>query len=473
MKGEMLPPLHCGLNVSTCQMTSADILMTCLRQTTQPSKFYTGISFLEVSTMLNLKENRKLVGIGLVASLVFSLLTACGASDNKTDGKTDGNPNTTGGTTVSGNECFSTNSLGINKLPESSTALYKTTFCKYLGLATPNGKSIGFYAQEKVTDEQLIRAQRILSFYLQGKDSVANHMADNNALMLLFNGADGDIEIPEDLQGQPLYEKEMITEGSLGYLSSDLETYRDASFEEILHLMHDYGIGTESQAGADMAFSTQVKEARENAMAQSLWPASGARSKPRDSNWIEELRKEGSLSQEYLASVLDSYYGLWQGFSEPGGMWGIYSAKSRADIQSQDPLGYAVMQSFFQPNLTYMARIDSEFNGTFSMQLDSNQAYTYKSQYLTHARLTGALNSNLKGNTLDNQLAGNSGSNVLDGADGSDTALMSGHFSEYSIQKNSSGFLIQDSINNRDGSIEIRNIEVIKFKDKGITTSSL
>jgi hypothetical protein len=34
----------------------------------------------------------------------------------------------------------------------------------------------------------------------------------------------------------------MITEGSVGYVSADLDTYRDAPFEEILHLMHDYGI---------------------------------------------------------------------------------------------------------------------------------------------------------------------------------------------------------------------------------------
>ncbi len=400
---------------------------------------------------------------GLVAGLLISLLSACGGSTSNNAANTNSsNPN--GSTSVTGNNCYSSNTLGINKLPEASTALYKTTFCKYLGLAAPNGKNIGFYAQDKVTDDQLIRAQRILGFYLQGKDVVANRMATNNAHMMLLNGADGDIELPEGLQGQPLYEKEMITEGSIGYLSSNLETYRDASFEEILHLMHDYGIGTESQPGADMAFSTQVKLARENALAQSLWPTAGVSQDTR--NWIEELRQEGSLSQEYLASVLDSYYGLWQSFSEPGGMWGIYSAKSRADIQSQDPLGFAAMQAFFQPNLTYMARIDSEFSGTFSMQLDNNQAYTYKSQYLTHARLTGANNSNLQGNDFDNQLAGNSGSNKINGLAGIDTLLLQGSRAEYSIQRNAQSIVIQDSVTDRDGVIEIENIEEVKFSDQ-------
>jgi len=421
--------------------------------------------------------NHKLIGSGLAAGLVLSLLTACGgASDSTSSVKPDTDTSvnggtTTGTTTVTGNDCYTTNSLGINKLPEASSALYKTTFCKYLGLSTPNGKDIGFYAQEAISDDQLLRAQRILAFYLEGKNAVANHMAENGAHMMLLKGADGDIELPDGLQGQPLYEKEMITEGSVGYLSSDLGTYRDASFEEILHLMHDYGIGTASQPGADMAFSSQVKTAQENARAQSLWPTAGVDSST--TNWIEELRKEGSLSQEYLASVLDSYYGLWQVFSEPGGMWGIYSAKSRADIQSQDPLGYAAMQAYFQPNLTYMARIDTNFTGTFSLQLDNNQAYTYKSQYLTNARLTGELNSNLLGNALDNKFMGNTGTNVIDGADGIDTLQLQGPLSAYSIQKNANSLVIQDSMNSRDGIIEIRNIEKVKFSDQERQTEDL
>lgn len=423
---------------------------------------------------MKLIRKHHLLSVSLATGLLVSLLSACGGSSDSNNANTNtGNANNTGGgtTTVTGNNCFESNTLGINKLPEASSALYKTTFCKYLGLTSPNGKSIGFYAQQAISDDQLLRAQRILGFYLAGKDAVANRMADNGAHMMLLKGADGDIELPDGLQGQPLYEKEMITEGSVGYSSTDPNSYRDASFEEILHLMHDYGIGTASQPGADMVFSSQIKKAQENAMAQSLWPTAGVDSGT--TKWIEELRKEGSLSQEYLASVLDSYYGLWQATPEPGGMRGIYTAKTRADVQTKDPLGYAIMQAYFQPNLTYMARIDAAFTGTFSLQLDNNKTYTYKSQYLTHARLTGSLNSNLLGNALDNQLAGNSGANVLDGADGNDTVLLQGNFADYSIQKNGSSILIQDSVNERDGSIEIRNIEVITLKDKSIKTADL
>lgn len=396
-----------------------------------------------------------------LTAVTSTLLIACGGDSASNDSQTS----------VEGNHCHANNDLGIRQLPDNSSALYQTTFCKYLGLTTPNGKEVGFYAQQAVSDEQLVRAQRILAFYLTGKDAIANRMADNHAHMMLLKGADGDIELPEGLQGQPLYQNEMITEGSEGYLSTDFETYRDASFEEILHLMHDYGIGTESQPGADMTYSQQIKSARDNAMTQSLWPTSTA---DQDTlNWIEELRQEGSLSQEYLASVVDSYFGLWQSFSQPGGMWGIYIAKSRADIQSQDPLGYAVMQNFFQPNLTYMARIDASFNGTFSMQLDNNLSYSYKSQYLTHARLTGSNNSHLLGNARNNKLAGNSGSNTINGAEGTDTLLLKGNYSDYSVQKNSDTVLINDSMENRDGALELLNMEILQFNDRTITISDL
>ena len=411
--------------------------------------------------MITPSLDRKLTGSGLAAAIIASLLTACGGTSDST----------TGTATVTGNDCFATNTLGISTLPEASSALYKTTFCKYLALPTPSGKSIGFYAQQAISDDQLVRAQRILAFYLEGKDAVANRMAENHAHMMLLKGADGDIALPDGLQGQPLYEKEIITEGSIGYSSTDPDTYRDATFEEVLHLMHDYGIGTASQPGADMLFSHQVKKAQENAMKQSIWPTASVDQGTH--NWIEELRQEGSLSQEYLASVLDSYYGLWQGTAEPGGMHGIYAAKTRADIQTKDPLGYAAIQAYFQPNLTYMARIDPTFSGTFSLQLDNNQSYTYKSQYLTHARLTGSNNSNLQGNARNNQLAGNSGANILDGAAGSDTVLLQGNFADYSIQKSINSILIQDSHSDRDGSIEVRNIEFLKFNDKRLHTEAL
>lgn len=416
----------------------------------------------------------------LIPAALTILLSACGGGSSSGSSSSSGNSNNGGGTTVEGNTCFTENNLGITAVPDSASALYKTTFCKYMSLTAPNGKAIGFFAQAKVTDEQLIRAQRILKFYLtsvpgstEGTDKtiIANRMADNGAHMMLLNGADGDLELSDGLQGQPLYAKEMITEGSVGYLSPDQESYRDASFEEILHLMHDYGIGTQSQPGANMTYSAQIRTAQENAMQQNLWPT--AAQAQNTQSWINELRTEGSLSQEYLASVVDSYYGYWGSFNGNGGMWGIYIAKNRQEVQQQDQQGYQVMQAYFSPDLTYMARIDASFEGTFEMTFNPQTAYTHKSQYLLNARLTGTNNSGLSGNDRNNILAGNSGNNVIDGMGGNDTLLLSGNQNEYQIRRDGNDLIITDSIEGRDGVIMLRNTENIEFSDVVIETDNL
>lgn len=229
-----------------------------------------------------------------------------------------------------------------------------------------------------------------------------------------------------------------------------------------MHLVHDTGIGvdgTNTQSGALPEFQRQIREATNNALPEnnSLW-AYGTEQR----EWLDELRQENSLTQEYLAAVVDSYYGLWGAFDEAGGMWGFYIAQTREDIVVSDPLGYSLMQAFFSPYLTYTARIDSGFEGTFSMTFDPAQPYTSKSQYLLHATLTGNNNSNLTGNNQNNTLAGNNGNNLLDGLAGDDTVVYAGVMSDYSVSINDGSVQIS-GINGTD---TLLNIEHIQFSDQ-------
>ncbi len=85
--------------------------------------------------------------------------------------------------------------------------------------------------------------------------------------------------------------------------------HRDATFEEILHLVHDYGIGVDGYdkfIGVLPEYQTEIRNAQINAYAKQIWAMT-----PEVQDWIDELTAENSLTQEYLASVLDSYYGLW------------------------------------------------------------------------------------------------------------------------------------------------------------------
>ena len=91
-----------------------------------------------------------------------------------------------------------------------------------------------------------------------------------------------------------------------------------------------------------------------------IWPI-GAGDNGDVARWVNELDDENSLSQEYIASVVDSYYGLWGSWNEePGkGMWGLYISNNRLEIKSEDPMGWALMEMFFHPYLQYTAWIDS------------------------------------------------------------------------------------------------------------------
>ena len=63
--------------------------------------------------------------------------------------------------------------------------------------------------------------------------------------------------------------------------------------------------------------------------------------------WIKELKDENSCTQEYLATIVEVYYGLWAGWKGTGGMWGIHKSKNRKELKKDDPLGWQVLQSFF------------------------------------------------------------------------------------------------------------------------------
>ena len=74
-------------------------------------------------------------------------------------------------------------------------------------------------------------------------------------------------------------------------------------------------------------YQSEIRQAQKNALSTNLWGIGADR-------WINELTDENSLTQEYLAALIDSYYGLWGGWTDSNthGMWGIYVAKTRNEI---------------------------------------------------------------------------------------------------------------------------------------------
>lgn len=360
--------------------------------------------------------------------------------------------------------------------------LYKKYYDKFISYKAPNGKDIFIVANKQVTDDQLLRVYNILSMYLEADngydmEAVANKVADSGSVIVMPDGADGESKTPGlAVLGQPVYYEEAPTEGSKWYIENNYE-HRDAAYEEILHFVHDYGIGTQNSSGVLPELQKEIYSAtiqslpkdKNNWSKEGLW---GLGEDASTKEWLLELEKEGSLEQEYLASVVDSYYGLWAPYTESeGGMWGIYIAKDRAEIKEKDPNGYAIVSKLLPGYITYMARIEPTFEGTFKMYLDKQEPYTYKSQYLLNARLIGVKASNLVGNSQDNILMGNKGDNIIDGGEGTDVVQLSGAYEEYSISKDSNENIIMiKDLKDRDGTDELKNIEILRFTDRDIET---
>jgi hypothetical protein len=354
--------------------------------------------------------------------------------------------------------------FGLQPLPDDSP--YRDDgFTKYTEVFAPNGKSISIIAQRGVRDIAVARARNILNFYLTNvpgskygtdKSGVANAMANNKAMLMMPEGEHREGHEP-DIEAQPLFESETPVDGSHWYIQNDWE-HRDAAFEEIFHLVHDAGIGTYMR-GALPQYQKELKTEAIKSLKDKRW---GIQIEPDVTEWIQELAEEDSLAQEYIASVIDSYYGLWAAFDEvPGGMWGVYIAKTRSEIKTKDSTGYELLEAFLPPTMVgYESLIDPNFKGTFSLQFNEELPYTHKSQYYVDATLTGNRGSNLLGNDADNTLRGNGGDNTIDGGEGIDTVIFQGKREEYTIKEN----IVKDTIEGRDGTNTLISIEVLKFE---------
>lgn len=361
----------------------------------------------------------------------------------------------------------------VQEAPESESMYRNAGFTRYAEVVSDNGGKIKIFAAPGTGDERVRRAHAVLSFFLQNapgsrygfdKTEVANKMAANGAVLVMPTGADG--EGPEmNLPAQPLYENETPVEGSAWYMENDYE-HRDAALEEIFHLVHDTGIGTEFP-GALPEYQIEMRNEAELAITERRW---GIPVDPEVNTWLQELRAEDSLAQEYIAAVIDSYYGLWAPWDEgTGGMWGIYIAKDRAEIVEKDPAGLGLLESFLGPWLDYEVHLAAELDGDFHMSFDASKPYTHKSQYLVQVTLTGSNASSVYGNAQDNTLRGNSANNNLDGSSGNDTAVYCNQKSDYTVTREGPSIVV-DGPHGRD---VLSDIEIIHFSDGAISSSDI
>ena len=374
---------------------------------------------------------------------------------------------------------------GIVPLPKGIDSRIHKWFDRYTKIEAPNGKPIHILAQEGWREDQIIRARKVLEHILtdvpgsrfgEDKSEVANNMAKRRATLVLFNtardlerafrGSFGEVE----LGCQDLRANECPVEGDDDYMA---HRTRDAAFEEILHLVHDYGIRP-----AFPEYDEEVHQANVAATEKNLWRG-----------WPDD--EPENHRNEYLAAIYDNYLDLWtvkptvyegeripeDDIPEGCSHFGRFRGDSRKALKNIDPTGYELLEDFFTPYLLYTPELPPDFSGTFSIRFDSQLRYTAKSQHLKNVTLTGDEDAAIIGNSLDNRLTGNEGDNDLEGGagddeliggTGKDTAIYSGAADEYTIEINGNEVTVTDGTADRDGTDNLTGIEFVRFKDRTV-----
>lgn len=371
----------------------------------------------------------------------------------------------------------------IVDLPPDTPAVFRKYFVKYTNVVAPNGKPIHFLVREGWTDDQVLKARNVLEHILtdapgtkygSDKSGIANALADRNATMILIKDS-ADLETVGEaiftltnLAAQDLRANESPAEGTEDYMN---HVTRDASFEEVLHLVQDYGIRPVLPE-----YDLEIDKANDALVARGVWEP-----------WPPD--EPDSHRNEYIAVVYDNYLDLWavepklyegrvlEDDDIPDGTshFGVYQlANNRRDLRRNDPDGYRLIEEFFPPYLTYTPLLPETFTGTFSMEFEPGLAYTHKSQHLVHASLRGANNAILVGNNYANRLTGNAGDNEftggagddeIDGGSGDDVAVYAGLASDYEIVSSANKITITDKTPERDGSDVLVNVEHARFSD--------
>jgi Ca2+-binding RTX toxin-like protein len=373
---------------------------------------------------------------------------------------------------------------GIVPFPDTVPAVFTDVFVKYTKVTAPNGRPIHLLAQADWTDDKLIKVRNILehmltdfpgSAYGSDKTKVANAMSDRKAAMVLFNNSQvsqeamrGPLSGATDLRMQSMWANEIAAEGSDDYMR---HITRDASYEEVWHLVHETGV-----IPALLKFQSEIETAKDAAVKIGWGP-------PNDD--------PSSWHSEYYAQQYDNYLDLWvvqpkvwEGRKlKPGEMpegtahWGQNQVNSRGELLELDPVGYELIEKFFHPYLTYRPQLPVDFEGTFSIEFDKALVYTHKSQHLKNVTLRGSKNANLIGNAFDNVLTGNAGNNILTGGrgddwllggDGDDTAVFFGVGEDYTITKGGKYVAVKDNRVNRDGTDTLISIEFLQFSNRKV-----
>ena len=361
---------------------------------------------------------------------------------------------------------------GIVELPNSVDQMISSVFQKYTHLEVSGENVIPILAQSEILDHQILHVKKILKEYVtdvpntlwgSNKAALKNALSMSNAFLMLLNdeeeyeNPDLQILFENGAKGQDVLGTEIFPEGSAIYMNS---SERDATYEEVLHFVHNYGI-----KNSFPAMQTAIDVAMSAAMSNGYYVP------------LSDIPDE-DYDDEYLALLMEVYFGLWAHDPEENGFAGgnEYSFINRDEMLIGDSLGSNIIIEFLGDRWRYTPELPSSFSGIFSLSFDSSLAYTNRSQYLKNINLNGENNITIVGNNFSNRIHGNSGDNIFtglglddyfNGGEGTDRFVFLGDYDEYAILDaadwNDYIMSVVDLISNRDGNDTLVQVEQMNF----------
>ena len=377
---------------------------------------------------------------------------------------------------------ISLSETGIVDLPNDADPMFLDVANRYTHVATENGDFIPILIQDNFTVDQITHVRKVLESFLvditdsewgSRKAMISNAIGASNAILLLLNNED-EYENPNvwtlmdsGARGQDLLATEVFPEGSVEYMNS---SRRNATYEEVLHFVHGYGIQI-----ANPTMQNAILSAMDAAVESGHY------------NPLSDLPSE-DWDEEYLAMGLECYFGIWSHDPSGNGYCGDqeYPFINREAMLAGDPELHSIIEGFFGSHWNYQAELPEGFTGDFHLSFQPSIDYTYRSQYLINMKLTGNQDIAIYGNQFDNHVIGNSGSNTFygyqgddtfEGLEGQDRAILSGGITEYEIVQSviNSETLIRviDYESDRDGTNLFLNVEEFDFNGSVYQASDL
>ena len=333
---------------------------------------------------------------------------------------------------------ISSSESGIIYLPNDTDPIFLNVANRYTHVIAGNGDFIPILIQNNFSVDQISHVRNVLESYLvdvengewgSNKAMISNAIGATNAILLLLND-ENEYENPNvwslmdsGVRVQDLISSEVFPEGSVEYMNS---SRRNATYEEVLHFIHNYGIQI-----ANPTMQNEILSAMELAVEGDYY------------NPLSDLPVE-DWDEEYLAMGLECYFGIWSHDPSGDGFCGDqeYPFIDRASMFDGDPKLYNIINGFFGSHWHYQAQLPDNFTGNFHLSFQPYLDYTYRSQYLVSIKLTGSNNVSIYGNEFDNHVTGNAGDNLFYGYQGDDNfiglggqnrAIFSGGITEYEL----------------------------------------